>query len=138
MSLEADTAFVIKDSGKRQEFSGGMVRDTQEGKIDWWRVRIGPMLKRWAIHMTKGATKYPDITTGTPNWTLAAGEEELFRFKASADRHFAQWMNGDVDEDHAAAVMFNVNGAEYVREKMIEEKMAYNETRPMLHGGKRL
>lgn len=114
----AGRAFVIKDSGKRQEFSGGMVRDTQDGKIDWWRVRVGPMLKRWAIHLTKGNIKYPDVSPGTPNWTLAAGEEEMFRFRASADRHFAQWMDGDVDEDHAAAIYFNVSGYEYCKEKL--------------------
>jgi hypothetical protein len=110
--------FKIKDSGKRQEFIGGMVRDTQEGKIDWWRVRVGPMLRRWADHLTKGNVKYPDVKPGMPNWTLAAGEEEMFRFKASADRHFAQWFEGDVDEDHAAAVIFNINGYEYCKSKL--------------------
>ena len=110
--------FVVKDSGKRQELSGGMVRDTQEGKIDWWRVYVGPILKRYAIHLTKGATKYPDITPGVPNWTLAAGPEELQRFKASAARHFAQWINGDTEEDHAAAVLFNINGYEALKEQL--------------------
>ena len=110
--------FVVKDSGKRQQFEGGMMRDTQEGKLDWWRLYVGPMAKRWVDHVTKGATKYPDITPGVPNWTLAAGPEEMHRFKASAARHFAQWMNGDVDEDHGAAVMFNINGYEFVKEKL--------------------
>jgi hypothetical protein len=109
--------FVVKDSGRRQEFSGGMVRDTQEGKIDWWRVLVGPIVRRLAEHVTKGAVKYPDVQPGVPNWTLAAGEEEYQRFKASAFRHFVQWYQGDTDEDHAAAVVFNINGAEYVREK---------------------
>ncbi len=112
--------FQVKDSGKRQSFDGGMVRDTQEGKIDWWRVYVGPMLKRWAIHVTKGATKYPDVTVGVPNWTLAAGPEELHRFKASAARHFAQWLADETDEDHGAAVMFNINGAEFVKEKLAD------------------
>ena len=110
--------FVVKDSGARHTFASGMVRDTQENKIDWWRTRIGPMLKRWAAHVTKACVKYPDVSPGVPNWTLANGPEELQRFKASADRHFAQWMAGDVDEDHAAAVIFNVNGAEFVKERM--------------------
>ena len=114
--------FVVKDSGKRHTFGGGMQRDTQEGKIDWWRTRIGPMLKRFAIHLTKGADKYPDISPGVPNWTLAAGEEELMRFRASADRHFAQWMNGDTDEDHASATYFNINGAEYMKEKLANQR----------------
>lgn len=109
--------FEVKDSGVRQEFVGGMVRDTQEGKVDWWRVAVGPMLERWAVHLTKGNTKYPDIKPGVPNWTLAEGDEEYERFRQSAFRHFMQWFNGATDEDHAAAVMFNVNGAEYVKGK---------------------
>jgi len=110
-------AFDLKDSGKRQEFDGGMVRDTQEGKTDYWRVLVGPMFERWAVHLTKGAQKYPDQSPGVPNWTLAAGEEERQRFKASAFRHFMQWYRDEVDEDHASAVMFNMNGAEYTRPK---------------------
>ncbi len=120
--------FEVKDSGKRQSFGGGMVRDTQEGKLDWWRLYIGPMARRWVDHVTKGATKYPDITPGVPNWTLAAGAEELHRFKASAARHFAQWMNGDRDEDHGSAVYFNINGYEYVKEKLNAENKGTKES----------
>jgi len=110
--------YIVKDSGERQKFESGMQRDTQTGKADIARVFDGPMLYRWAEHITKGAVKYPDIKPGVPNWTLAAGEEELTRFKKSAARHFFQWMRGDVDEDHAAGVIFNLNGAEYVKEKL--------------------
>jgi hypothetical protein len=110
--------FEIKDSGQRQEFKSGMVRDTTVGKINFWRVLVGPMFKRWAAHLTKGADKYPDVAPGVSNWTLAAGEVELARFKDSAFRHFVQWQNGETDEDHAAAVFFNINGCEYVKEKL--------------------
>jgi hypothetical protein len=113
--------FVVKDSGERREFESGMVRDTEEGKVDYTRVLDGPMHDRWANHLTKGEVKYPDVAPGVPNWTLAAGEAEYQRFKKSAARHFRQWLRGDRDEDHAAAVFFNINGAEYVRER-IEEK----------------
>ena len=109
--------FEIKDSGERQQFTSGMVRDTQDNKTDFSRVLDGPMLDRWAAHLTKGEKKYPDIGLGVPNWTLASGEAELVRFKKSAIRHFIQWYRGDRDEDHAAAIFFNVNGAEFVREK---------------------
>lgn len=111
--------FQIKDSGARQEFSSGMVRDVQTGKADFTRVLDGPMFDRWATHLTKGETKYPDVKPGVPNWTLAAGDEELTRFKKSAFRHFRQWLRGDTDEDHAAAVFFNINGAEYVKAKTL-------------------
>lgn len=111
-------AFVVKDSGERKQFDSGMVRDTSAGKTEYHRVFEGPMLERWAEHLTKGAAKYPDNPDGSANWTLAAGEAEYVRFRASACRHFFQLMRGDDDEDHAAAVFFNINGMMYVQEKM--------------------
>lgn len=90
-----------------------MVRDTAAGKILYHLIRSGPMFKRWAIHLTKGAEKY-----GQDNWLHANGEAEAKRFKESAARHFEQWYDGDVDEDHASAVYFNINGYEYVKQQM--------------------
>lgn len=110
--------FEVKDSGKRQKFESGMVRDTTEGKIEYWRVLIGPMVKRWAAHVTKACVKYPDVAPGVPNWTLANGEAELQRFKDSLLRHTMDYYDGKTDEDHAAAIMFNLNGIEYVKEKL--------------------
>lgn len=98
-----------------------MVRDTTEGKIDYLNPRFGPMFKRWAEHLTKGRQKYPDPSPGVPNWTLAAGEEEFQRARQSAARHFEQWLAGDTDEDHAAAVYFNINLAEYVKGKLAKQ-----------------
>jgi hypothetical protein len=95
-----------------------MVRDTTDGKVDFLNVRFGPMFKRWAAHLTKGRQKYPDPTPGVPNWTLAEGIEELHRARQSAARHFEQWLAGERDEDHAAAVFFNINLAEYVHDKL--------------------
>jgi len=105
------TEFTVKDSGKRQKFESGMVRDTNDNKILWHLVADGPMLKRLAIHLTKGAKKY-----APQNWMKAEGNAEYQRFRESAFRHFMQWYQGDNDEDHAAAVFFNINGAEYVRD----------------------
>lgn len=116
--------FTIKDSGKREQFASGMVRDTQDNKTDFSRVLDGPMLDRWAAHLTKGEKKYPDVRPGVPNWTLASGDAEYVRFKKSALRHFLQWYRGDRDEDHAAAVFFNVNGAEYVLNKQANTKLS--------------
>lgn len=103
-------SYVIKDSGNRQAFAGGMVRDVTTGKTNYSLALDGPMFKRWAIHMTKGAIKY-----AARNWMLAQGDEEYERFRESALRHFLQWFDGDSDEDHAAAVFFNINGAEYIK-----------------------
>lgn len=111
-------SFDVKDSGVRQEFQSGMVRDTAENKVDYTRIMDGPMYDRWAEHLSKGAKKYPDVRPGVANWTLAEGEEEMARFKKSAARHFRQWLRGDIDEDHASATYFNINGYEYVKEKL--------------------
>ena len=100
----------IKDSGKREQYSGGMVRDTAEGKTDYLLTRDGPMYERWAEHLTNGAKKY-----AKRNWMLATGNAELERARESATRHFEQWLRGDNDEDHAAAVFFNINEAEYIK-----------------------
>lgn len=111
--------FDIKDSGERMQFKSGMVRDTGAGKLRYNRVLDGPMFKRWAAHLQKGAIKYPDAEIGVPNWTLAEGtEEELQRAKESAMGHFIDWFEGKTDEDHAAALFFNVNLAEYIKDKM--------------------
>lgn len=102
--------FTVKDSGVREAFDSGMVRDTAEDKVDYSLVYQGPMIDRWAAHLTLGAKKYEKN-----NWMKARGQAELDRFVASACRHFRQWLRGDVDEDHAAATFFNINGAEYVK-----------------------
>jgi hypothetical protein len=93
-----------------------MQRDVQEGKTLYHLTRSGPMYKRWAELLTRGAEKYDE-----DNWMKADSPEELARFRASAVRHFEQWLAGDTDEDHAAAVMFNINGAEYVKARRVPE-----------------
>lgn len=110
--------FTVKDSGQRIEYKTGMRRDIQEGKPRYDLIlpeRGGGMLKRWAEHMRKGAEKY-----GERNWELAETEEEYKRFRQSAIRHFIQWFDGECDEDHAAAVFFNIQAAEYVAARMQE------------------
>lgn len=107
--------FVVKDSGVREDFPSGMRRDTEEGKIDFTLAIDGPMFERYAAHLTKGAEKY-----GRRNWQNANSPEEYERFKRSAYRHFIQWLRGDRDEDHAAAVWFNLNAAEYVLGRLEE------------------
>jgi len=116
MSVEK---FVTKDSGERATIgASGMVRDTAAGKTDYTRVLDGPMFERWTQLLVRGEEKYPDVAPGVPNWTLADDEPALQRFRKSAFRHFVQWIRGDRDEDHAAAIFFNVNGMEYVRDRI--------------------
>lgn len=111
-AIEEAAGFQVKDSGQRQQFESGMVRDVTDDKIDYSLALDGPMFQRLAEHLTKGAKKYEKR-----NWMQANGEAELERFRESALRHFLQWYWGETDEDHAAAVFFNINGAEFVKEK---------------------
>lgn len=107
--------FVVKDSGVREEYPSGMRRDTQEGKPDYTLIHI-PFLTRIANHLVKGAKKY-----GEDNWMKADSPAELKRFKKSAFRHLIQWLSGDDDEDHMAAVCFNLMAAEYVKGRLVKE-----------------
>jgi len=104
--------YITKDSGARQEYESGMRRDTQEGKKRYDLIDR-EFLGRWADLMARGAEKY-----GENNYRLATTDEELRRFEASALRHMFQWLEGDTEEDHAAAVAFNLAAAEMVRAKL--------------------
>jgi len=111
--------FETKDSGKREEFSTGMVRDTQDDKPRYDLIDRA-FLRRWAELMARGAKKY-----GENNWRKASTVEELNRFRASAVRHLFQYLEGDRAEDHAAAVAFNLAGAEMVEEKLKKGPLAF-------------
>ena len=113
------TKFETKDSGARQEYASGMRRDIQEGKPRFDLLFVPGMpyneqpLTRWAALLERGATKY-----GEENWTLADSDEELKRFRASAARHFSQWMAGETDEDHMSATFFNMAAVAYMEWKL--------------------
>lgn len=93
------TDFVTKDSGKRQEFASGAVRDTVEGKPRYSLIPV-KALRRWADLMARGASKY-----GERNWELGMLTS---RFLDSGMRHLFSYLEGDRTEDHLAAVLFNV------------------------------
>ena len=114
--VDGSDKIVIKDSGERMEFESGMVRQPDDDKIDYTLLfpKNGvSMLIRWAKHLTNGAKKY-----AARNWEKANTEEELERFRQSAFRHFVSWLNGEEDEDHAAAIYFNIQGAELVGDRL--------------------
>ena len=96
--------------GEALQSESGVYREIEDGKTDYSLLRDGPMWKRWAVHMTRAIPK-----RGRRNWMLASTQEDLDRFKRSACRHFEQWLDNEQDEDHAAALFFNVNGVEHLR-----------------------
>jgi hypothetical protein len=97
----------VKDSGKRQEFSTGSKRDTQEGKGRY--DLMSPIVaQRDAIHMENGARKYD-----ARNWEKG---QPLSRFLDSAIRHLIKYQEGHRDEDHLAAARWNVGGLMHCEE----------------------
>lgn len=108
----AEQKFVTKDSGKRVKFNSGMNRDVQTGKSRYDLIYT-PFLTDWADLMGRGAEKY-----GERDWEKADSIEELNRFKASAWRHFIQFMNGEIDEAHHSAVVFNLAAIQYLMDKL--------------------
>ena len=105
--------YVTTDSGKRKEYESGMYRDLDDSKPRYDLI-YQPMLKRWAELMSRGlTTKYKEN-----DWKQANSLEELRMFKAKAYRHFFDWFNDEnLEEDTAAAILFNVAAVEYLREK---------------------
>ena len=92
----------VKDSGARQEWDTGSVRDTQEGKGRYDLITpIG--LRRLAIHYENGARKY-----GDRNWERG---QPVPRYLESAIRHLYVFLEGDRSEDHLAAAAWNALSA---------------------------
>jgi hypothetical protein len=89
----------VKDSGKRQEFETGSKRDTQEGKGRFDLIPSIPM-RRLAKHYQNGSAKY-----GDRNWEKG---QPLSRYLDSCERHFMAVKDGLEDEDHQAAVIWNM------------------------------
>lgn len=116
----ADQTFETKDSGRREEFATGMVRDTQEGKP---RFDLIPTegLRRLADLYARGAKKYDDN-----NWKKG---QPFSRAYASLFRHLIQWREGDRSEDHMAAVVFNAMALMYYEEKKPELNDLFEETK---------
>lgn len=100
------------DDGATREFASGFHRDTAATKP---RYSLIPRtaLRRLALHFTRGADRY-----GENNWRNANTREELAVFQDSAYRHLLDWLEGNTDEDHAAAVLWNVSTGMDLEERL--------------------
>lgn len=93
--------------GKRK-FKGGSKRDSNIGKIR--PDLISPyMLKALGRVLAEGAKHY-----GERNWEKNMPSSVL---KESASRHYVSWMNDEIDEDHAAKLIFNAMAWIHFRDK---------------------
>jgi hypothetical protein len=118
----------MHDSGERQQFTTGAVRDTAGDKprIDL----ISPFAKRrlgeW---LRKGASKYSER-----NWEKGM---PISRVLASLERHLTAYEAGENDEDHMAAVMCNAMFVLHYEEMIqrgvlpaeLDDRLGYNPCR---------
>jgi hypothetical protein len=113
---------MIKDSGTRREFETGSVRDAQEGK---GRFDLIPYLphKNLAKHYEAGIKKY-----GERNWEKG---QPLQVFLDSANRHILRFMNGERDEDHLSASVWNAYGYQWTENEIIEGRLPYSLTKDL-------
>ena len=99
----------VKDSGQREQFETGSVRDTREGKGRFDLIPPYPLL-RLARHYEAGAKKYGDW-----NWTKG---QPLARYLDSALRHINNFLSGCREEDHLSAAAWNIFGIIHTEEKI--------------------
>jgi len=97
--IDHTSKYTLKDSGERETFESGMVRDTRVGKGRF--DLISPIaLRRLALIYEAGAIKYDPR-----NWEKGA---PISRFIDSALRHINQFKEGKRDEDHIAQACWNL------------------------------
>ena len=90
---------IIKDSGKRQNFNTGAVRDTNENKGDFSQLPYYTLLQL-AKHYEAGGKKYQKN-----NWRKGI---PISRYFDSAQRHLAKYAMGFEDEFHIRAALWNI------------------------------
>lgn len=93
--------FELKDSGNRQTFSTGSVRDAQTGKGAF---ELVPMFAIWLVSTVyeKGARKY-----SARNWEKG---QPLSQYIKSAQNHLSKHMMGLRDEPHISMAVWNLLG----------------------------
>lgn len=98
----------LKDSGKREQFDTGAVRDVRAGK---GRFDLLPLegLQRVAQTFEDGCNKY-----GERNWELGM---PVSRFLDSALRHTHKYLAGHADEDHLSMAAWNLICALTIEER---------------------
>lgn len=95
---------IIKDSGKRQNFSTGSRRDTNTEKV---RPDLIPSFCEFfeGAHYAMGSVKY-----GDRNWELG---QPIMRYYESLKRHMLLWALGDISENHLNGITWNNKAIQY-------------------------
>lgn len=115
---EPDEKYTVHQQGAQAVHSDGVRRDTQQGKTLYTLLfpKGVPMdeqlFVRVARHYTKGGEKH-----GNRNWENSCAEDTLEHHTEALWRHFMEFFfdTGKNNEDHAAAVVWNVNAVDLTR-----------------------
>jgi hypothetical protein len=86
-------------------------RDSAEDKLDYTLLPI-PALNRITQHYVNGMKKYK-----RDNWKKLSTPEDIERYKQSMFRHLIQYLEGQDNEDHLAAVVWNAMALLYFEQK---------------------
>lgn len=104
---------VQQSNKEEQKFNTGSKRDSREGKGRY--DLISPIaLKRLAVHYENGARRYQPR-----NWERG---QPMSRYFDSAVRHLYTYLGGSRDEDHLAAVVWNVMAMIHTEELVSAKK----------------
>lgn len=104
-----DAGYGVATTDSMSEFEGGGKRSSDEGKPKFEYLLAPDMpydeqiLARIANRMEEGAKHY-----GDNNYGLMNTEDALKRCRSSLLRHTLQYINGETDEDHLAAIGCNI------------------------------
>jgi hypothetical protein len=117
--------FVTRDSGDKAVYADGMQRDTSEGKPKFGLMfpkgvaYEDQLLTRVAGLYARGGEKY-----GDRNWEKSSTEESLAHHEEAFWRHAVKFFLGVNDgEDHAAAVVWNINAIELTRRNVLKNQI---------------
>jgi hypothetical protein len=123
--------YEVKDSGAKAEYGDGMHRDSTEGKPKFrlmWPKGVPydeQLMVRVARLYEAGGRKY-----GDRNWEKSSTEESLAHHEEALERHFHKFLNEVYDgEDHAAAIVWNINAVLLTRRNIALEKKRVEEAK---------
>lgn len=100
------------------EFPSGAVRDSQEGKVDFVETISFTAHERFARYMTGKKKKYGvgNFKKGIP---IESYEQSLLRHIDKYFRNKYENGNDELEEDHLAAIRFNVDGIMHEESKIL-------------------
>lgn len=103
--------YILKNTEEIETFPTGSKRNSRKGK---GRFDLLPWeaIKQWALLMESGAESH-----GERNWQMG---QDTYRYFDSAVRHLYNWIEGEREENHLSAALFNI-GAIIWTEKQIKE-----------------